>query len=406
VNQSLTATPVHQSTRISEYAARNPGTIDLTVGLPSYGPPAIIRAALREALDRGGDEATAHDRYAPVRGVAALREAIADLYARTSRMSIDPSSEIVVTHGAAGGLWLAVLTATDPADEVLLLDPCYMLYEPIVTVLGRVAVRVPTAGDNGFSPDPDTVRSRVSPRTRLMVLNSPANPTGTVLEAPLLVELAVGARIAYDEVLDAFSYAAPHSRLHMLAPDVSITINSLSKRFGMAGWRIGWMIADPAFIAEAAKAQTFNTLSVSHIVQQASAVGLADRSTDAEVAGHAETIRRQGERFLADLESVPLIEPPRVAGGFYAFVNVGRLARHLDPLWDPGSGAPAGQIVADALLATVQVAVVPGPAFGAYGRDYIRISFPGPVDRLDEAVRRLRIAAGQGTQAQERAPCG
>src|SRR5438046_1319267 len=142
MNRALLSTGGHQSTRISELAARMAGTIDLTVGVPSYGPPDVVRRALREALDYAGDDARDHDRYAPVRGDPALREAIADLYARTSDLAVEPESEVLVTQGAAGGVWLAVLTATDIGDEVLLPDPCYMLYEPIAKILGRVPVRV------------------------------------------------------------------------------------------------------------------------------------------------------------------------------------------------------------------------------------------------------------------------
>jgi aspartate/methionine/tyrosine aminotransferase len=410
MNRSLLATPAHQSTRISEYAARNPGTIDLTVGLPAYGPPAAIYTAMREALDRNGQIARDHDRYAPVRGVPALREAIADLYMRTSGMKVDPESEILITHGAAGGLWLATLTATDQGDEVLLPDPCYMLYEPIVTVLGRVPVRVPTASADGFRIDPDTVRSRITSRSRLMMLNTPANPTGAVLGPRVLTELAdladrYGMRIIYDEVLDAFSYEAPHVRLNTLAPEISISVNSLSKRFGMSGWRIGWLVAEPSFITEAAKAQTFNTLSVSNITQRACAVGLADRSTDAEVAQHVKSVEMQGRRLAAGLAAVPFIEPTPFAGGFYLFVKVRAYAARLNPQWTQVSGQSAGNFVADHLLTAAKVAVVPGGSFGPSGNDYIRLSFPGPADGFDEAVHRIEAAVTGRTAREEHTPC-
>jgi aspartate/methionine/tyrosine aminotransferase len=407
VNELLARLPAHQSSRIAEMVARDPGIVDLTMGLPAYGPPDIVRAELALTLAGQGAAAARHDRYAPVRGAPALLAAIAGLYGRQG-VHVDPDAEVVVTHGAAGAMFLAVLTGSDAGDEILLPDPCYMLYEPVVGVLGRVPVRVPTYPADGFALDPERVEAAVTSRTRMLIINSPANPTGVVCPADLLSRFADlarrrGLRIVYDEVLENFSYAHRHAHLHALAPDVGITVNSLSKRFGMAGWRIGWLIAAPGFAAEAAKAHTFGNLAVNHVVQLACASALADPDLDARVGRQVRQVRHQGEAFVAGLAEIPGIDVRFPDGGFYAFADVRDLAGRL-PGGAAGADRPAGDLVAEALLERARVAVVAGSAFGTTSRDHVRLSFPGRPERLDEALGRIAaLAAGTSNQIPRRA---
>ncbi|MCS7477820.1 pyridoxal phosphate-dependent aminotransferase [Umezawaea endophytica] len=394
MNRLLSGLAPHASKRISEYAQRNPGVVDLTVGLPSFGPPRSFGAALAR-LSSGSRELARHeDRYAHSRGAVELRTAVAEVYAAEQGVDLDPETQVLVTNGAAGALWTAVLAVTEPGDEVLIADPAYMIYPPMVELLGRRVVRVPTSPSDGFALHVEDVRSRLTPRSRVLLVNSPGNPTGAAIGADGLADLCAfaaenGLRVVHDEVLDRFLHRGAHRSIAAVDHHgVGIAVNSLSKRFGMAGWRVGWMVGSPPVIAEAVKAHTFFLLAVSHAVQLAAATALTDPESDREVSRHADEIRARGTAFLAELGRVPGLEGARMPdGGFYAFVDVREFARlHGIPV---DAGQDAGDAVAEHLLRERGVAVVPGSAFGGAGEGFVRMSFACGEDRLGRAVERL-----------------
>lgn len=394
MNRVLGGLAPHSSKRISEFAATHPGIIDLTVGLPAFGPPKAFGTALAELSRKPGELAGNEDRYAHSRGAPDLRAAIARIYSSEQGVDIDPETQLLVTNGAAGALWTAILAVTDPGDEVLLADPTYMIYPAMIELLGRRVVRIPTSPSDGFALHVADVRKRLTPRSRALVVNSPGNPTGAVCAGAALADLCAlaaghGMFVIHDEVLDRFAHRVEHrSVVSVDSHGVGIAVNSLSKRFGMAGWRVGWMTGSPSVIAEAAKAHTFFLLAVGHAVQLAAASALADAGADAEVSRHAEETRLRGATFLADMASVPGLAGARVPdGGFYAFVDVGEFAR-LHGISRDGHHA-IGDAVAAHLLHDRGVAVVPGSAFGAEGADFVRMSFAGDAEQLACAVERL-----------------
>lgn len=335
MNDVLHALAPHASKQISEYAALHPEIIDLTVGVPSFGPPPTFRKALADLQGHNGDDPAPVDLYAPGRGHLGLRSEIARLYGRSYGCAVDPAQEVLVTNGAAGALSTAILTATNAGDEVLLADPCYMLYAPLVQLLGRQVKRIATSAENGFLLEDDAVKNSAGPRTRVLLVNSPANPTGTVhnrsrMEALCRLCAERGLRLLHDEVLDSFTGETLHFPAFALnaGRNTAICVNSLSKRFGMTGWRLGWLIAEPDFVEQASKCHTFLNLAVGHAVQQAAASALADPAADEEVSRHARAIRDRGRAFLASLREVPGLQVPGIPdGGFYAFVNVQQLAQ-------------------------------------------------------------------------------
>lgn len=397
MNSALQILEPHASKHISEYAALHPEIIDLTVGVPSFGPPPIFRTFLSALQDHSSDARTPTDLYAPSRGDLGLRSEITKLYDRSYGCHADPARHVLVTNGAAGALSTAILTATDTGDEVLLADPCYMLYAPLVQLLGRRARHIATSAENGFLLDEVAIAASIGPRTRVLLVNSPANPTGAVHGRDRMASLCKlcaghGLRLLHDEVLDSFVGDTPHCPAFALneGRDVAMCVNSLSKRFGMTGWRLGWLIAEPGLTEQASKCHTFLNLAVGHAVQQAAAAALADPSADEEVSRHARAVRDRGQAFISSLSAVPGLDVRGTPdGGFYAFVNVERFAR-LRRLSTSAEGV--SRAVAEHMLHDLGVAVVPGDVYGERGRGFVRMSFAGPEIQLKEAVSRLVLA--------------
>jgi aspartate/methionine/tyrosine aminotransferase len=384
----------HASRRLSEAVAGDPDAIDLTVGYPWFGPPAELRERLREVLAEAEPGARlACDLYAPGRGTEELREAIARLYGEEGE--VDPEREVLVTNGAAGALAAALLAMTEPGDEVLLPDPCYTLYEPLVRCLGRDARRVATSEGTGFALSPEALTESAGPRSRAVIVNSPGNPTGSLHTESRLRSLAeaaasAGLVVLSDEVMDCFAGTA-HVSLRSIAREDSVVVNSLSKRFGMTGWRVGWLVAVPDVVEQATKAQTFTTLAVSHPVQVAAAAALGADGGAIELTAHANAIRANG-RWLAEAlaaPGMPALRTTSSGAGFYHWLDVSEADRE----WALGGAGTAGERVAQHLLERQRVAVVPGIAFGPAGADFVRVSFAGPRSALKAAVDRISSAA-------------
>ncbi|HSF40171.1 MAG TPA: pyridoxal phosphate-dependent aminotransferase [Thermoanaerobaculia bacterium] len=394
MNRDLEACRPHPSKQISDAIAADPEALNLTVGEPGYGPPARLLDRVAELTrERGEDPAPGFNRYAHSRGLPKLRAAIAGYYRRRYGLEVDPESELLVTHGGAGALWLTVFTLTNPGDEVVIPDPCYMLFEPIARSLGRRPVRIRTRAENAFRLDPRDLAARLTPATRLVMLNSPENPTGTVYDRATLERILDLARerdffVMHDEVFDSILFRGEHvpARLLETRSERVIMVNSFSKRFGMTGWRLGWLLAPPEVAAAAAKAHTFQSLATGTLVQEAAAEALADPASDAEVRGHCEALHAKGLRFLRGLEAIEGFALPAgpPAGGFYAFVDVTGLGRRI------GATDGVSDAVVRYLLEHAKVGVVPGNGFGAGGEGYVRISYAAPEDQLEEALERLR----------------
>lgn len=394
MNRDLLACRPHPSKQISDAIAADPQALNLTVGEPGYGPPARFLDRVAELTrERGEDPAPAYNRYAHSRGLPKLRAAIAGYYRRRYGLEVDPEAELLVTNGGAEALWLTVFTLTNPGDEVVIPDPCYMLFEPIALSLGRHPVRIRTRAENAFRLDPRDLEAQLTPRTRLVMLNSPENPTGTVYDRATLeriLELARerGFHVMHDEVFDSIIFRGEHvpARLLDAKNERVVMVNSFSKRFGMTGWRLGWLLAPPDVVAEAAKAHTFQSLATGTLVQEAAAEALADPESDAEVRGHCEALQAKGARFLQSLETIEgfalPVGPP--AGGFYAFVDVTGFGRRI------GATNGVSDAVVRYLLQHAKVGVVPGNGFGAGGEGYIRISYAAPEAQLEQALERLR----------------
>lgn len=388
MNRAIRRLRPHTSKAISEAVAGMPGVLDLTVGAPYFGPPRALLDSLSGLLASGIARPTEHDHYAPARGVVALRDAIAVESREVNGCVIDPDTQVLVTNGAAEGIWTAILACTDGGDEVLLPDPCYMLYEPIIHCLGRRAVRIPAGARYDFRLDPDVVAHVASKRASALIVNTPANPTGVCLDR---LEIEALGRVAEqndmlviaDEVLGPFCYAQPHLSIgRLLAPDRVVTVNSFSKRYGMTGWRLGWMTGSPGAIEVATKAHTFMTLAVNHVLQAAVARVMLLPEVRQESERHAREVGGATLRLHRDLMATELFTPaPPPDGGFYLFLDYRPLTDALGPR--------SSEAVARVLLRAAAVAVVPGSAFGREGEGYLRFSAAGAGEHLDRVQARL-----------------
>jgi aspartate/methionine/tyrosine aminotransferase len=390
VNQSIVALRPHPSKALAERAAKCPNAIDLTVGVPSFGPPLVFREALNELNQPGkANERLAIDLYAPAAGSERLRLAIAGHYRRSYGLEVDPAG-VVVTNGAAEGLWLSVLTSTDPGDDVLITDPAYMLYEPIVLALGRNAVRVKLAADDPFGLRVEDLEAAPSESPRAVIVNSPMNPTGAVATTERLDEIAEWAStrrtmVIHDEVLDCFTYTHQHTPMIATGDSEAVVcVNSASKRFGATGWRVGWVVGPQSWIREAIKAHTFMCLAVGHAVQEAFAAALEDDPPE-RIQARCRQMRQTATDFASELAATGLFEecaPP--AAGFYLFPTVEGLAAAL------GVASSADVTVATELFDRLEIMTVPGSAFGSGGIGHLRLSCAGDGAQLANALDRLR----------------
>ena len=352
--------------------ARSGGTIDLAAGDPSFPTPPHIASAAAEAAALGATH------YTHGRGDIDLRAAIARKLETVNGISAEPESEIVVTAGALNALAAAFFALVGPGDEVLVPDPGFANYQAQVSLAGGAAVPVPLADD--WSVDVDAVAQRLGPRTRVLVLNSPANPTGAVTDRTRLEALAsiladTDITVVSDEAYERLVYApARHVSVASL-PALSartVSIFSFSKTYAMTGWRLGYLVA-PREIADGVTKVQEHLIGCASSISQAAGLAALRGPVDPIVAMVGEYERRRGEvvTAFAGLPSVDLVEP---AGAFYAFARV------------PSSTGDAAVEIASA----TGVLTVPGEAFGARGHGHIRVSYAGPPAALSEGLHRLR----------------
>lgn len=361
--------------------------IHLELGEPDFHPAPPVLTALEQALRDG------KDRYCPVQGVPALREALAQYLHGTRDLKISPDS-VVIAPGCKIALFLAMMALIEAGDEVLYPDPGFPGYSSITLGLGGVPVAFELAERNRLQPDPDEIASIITSKTKIIVTNSPGNPTGTVYTDEVqrkIAELAlkhdlyvlsdeIYARIIYsDKFISMLSYPGMEER--------TLIIDGFSKSFAMTGWRLGYTVA-PREIVPALNMLTVNSYTcVAEFTQYAAIEALRDRegATPRMVGEFA----KRREQFTRDLNRVPGFRCVAPEGAFYAWVNI----------TDTGMSA---EEVCRIMLEEGGVAAIPGAAFGASGKEFVRFSFASSTSTLKEAVERIMkiSAAWQGAPAE------
>jgi len=325
-----------------------------------------------------------------VAGVPALREEIAAYLQRTRNISVS-AANIVIAPGCKAALFFAMLALLEPGDEVLYPDPGFPGYPSITLGLGAVPVPFELSSRNHFQPDLSEIAAKITRRTRMLITNSPGNPTGTVYSDAVqrgLADLAVkhDLWVLSDEIYARIIYGGEY--LSMLRYDGmkerTLIIDGFSKSFAMTGWRLGYTVAPPEVAAALAMVAINSYTCVAEFTQYAAIDALRDRegTTPRMVA----EFTRRRERFVHDLNEIPGFRCQAPEGAFYACVDI------------RGTGASAEEICR-ILLEDAGVAAIPGAAFGPSGKDFVRFSFASSVANLQEAAARMMkvSAAWQGT---------
>lgn len=395
MNNLLLNIAPHPSKRISDAVRGRLDVLDLTVGVPDYGPPKIILDRIAKYTSSQNASSATFNKYADSRGVHALRCAIAEKYHRRYEIAVNPDTEVLITNGGAEAIWLTIFAVTNAGDSVLMPDPCYMLYEPIVRSLGRQSVRIKTDPNNNFILQAEDISKVLTERVKLVLLNSPANPTGSVLDGNTLNKISElccdnGVYIMHDEVFDDVVFEGVHTPLLKVArcKDRAIMVNSFSKRFGMTGWRLGWLVASSDVITQTTKAHTFTNLATGALTQESVVPAINDDAVQDELSMRVASIGKRAYEFSKALATIPGFECSPPSGGFYLFPRVTEFYNRFAP--KNAKPVPAGDAVSEILLNKCKIAVVPGSAFGAYGEEHIRISFVASETELNEAIKRLR----------------
>jgi methionine aminotransferase len=363
-------------TVMSALAVRT-GAINLGQGFPDFDcDPALVDAVA--AAMRAG-----HNQYPPMTGVPALRQAASDKVALTTGHRYDPDTEITITAGATQGILSTVLALVHPGDEVIVLEPCYDSYGPSIALAGGVAVRVPLTPGT-WRPDFDALGKALGPRTRLVIVNTPHNPSGTVWTSAELARFAAllaptRALVLSDEVYEHMVFdGVAHASVSAL-PELaarSVVVSSFGKTFHVTGWKVGYVAAPARLMAEFRKVHQFNVFTVNTPMQHGIAAFLADASHWQSLAAF---YQRKRDRFRAGLAATPLRLLP-CEGTYFQCVDYSSLSDKPDLAW------------CEELATRVGVAAIPMSAFYDATPDMrvIRFCFAKKDATLDEALRRLQ----------------
>src|SRR3989449_6741169 len=355
--------------------AKGRDIVHLEIGEPDFATPPAIVAAGVAALERG------ETHYTPSAGVPELREAIAE-YLRTRRgVKADPA-DVIVTPGAKPIMFYALLALLDAGDEAIYPDPGFPIYSSMIEFAGARGVPLPLREANDFQPDLDELRRLVSPRTKVLVLNSPHNPTGALLSHEAIREIARIARdrdlwVLTDEIYGELVYDGSHRSIALEdgMAERTILLDGFSKTFAMTGWRLGFGLLPAPLVEPIAKLITNSVSCTATFVQRAGTAALVSRPP--EVDRMVAEFRRRRDLVTAGLNRIPGISCRTPHGAFYVFPNV------------RGLGLATSVEVADRLLSEAGVAVLAGTCFGAAGEGYLRPPYANPFPAPRKAPPRI-----------------
>ncbi len=370
-----TETAFEAAARARALEATGRSIVHLEIGEPDFDTPPNVRAAAKTALDEGATH------YAPFAGIPELRAAIADDATARKGFEVTPDS-VFVTVGGKGVMVYAILGLVDEGDEVIVPDPGYPIYESLTRFVGGTPVPIPIRQERDFRLDVDELAALVTARTRLLVINSPANPTGGVLTRDDLERIAAIARerdllVLADEIYGRILYdGAEHVSIASLPgmAERTIVLDGFSKTYAMTGWRLGYAIV-PDGLREAYGTLLINTVSCAPTFVQAGAVEALRGPQDAVEAMVAEFAARR-DLIVDGLNAIPGIRCARPQGAFYVFPDVS------------GTGLRGDELAAR-LLHEAGVCVLSGTAFGRFGDDHVRISYANSRDNLRLALERI-----------------
>ena len=348
--------------------------ISLGVGEPDFSTPWNICEASIYSIEQGGTAYTSN------RGLQPLRESISDYLAKSYDLCYDPNREMIITTGVSEGLDIAVRAVIDPGDEALVAEPCYVSYSPCVTLAGGIPIPVPCTEKDHFRLNPDVLMEKITPRSKLLIMNFPNNPTGAVMRREHLKAIADivtdhDLLLISDEVYSELTYEGRHTAAATVGDlhERTITLNGFSKAYAMTGWRIGYLCA-PANICDAAlKIHQYVMLCAPVMGQVAALEGIRKGEDEKERMVREYRVRRNV--FIDSLNRIGLsCHLPE--GAFYAFPSVEQTGMNDVEF-------------AEGLLKEEHVAVVPGSVFGEGGKNHLRCAYAVSRKELKEAIVRM-----------------
>jgi aspartate aminotransferase len=363
--------------RAKAMKARGINVIGFGAGEPDFDTPQHIKEALYRAVKEG------FIYYTKTRGISELREAI------SKKLKADNSvrytaDEVIVTPGAKQALFEVIMALINPGDEVLIPQPHWVSYVPMVQIAGGKAVPIPLKKEEGFKPLVEDIEKRITTKTRLLILNSPNNPTGAVLEKKdlkLIAELCEKKDlfVISDEIYEHIIYEAAHTTIASFRgmKKRTIVVNGFSKAYSMTGWRLGYAAGPPDIITHMANLQSHSVSNATSFVQKAGVAAL--EGSQECVKSMVEEFRRRRNRMVAllnEIEGVDCASPP---GAFYVFPDFSQINRNSHRL-------------AEMLLEEAKVALIPGSAFGEKGEGFLRLSYATGMDKIEEGVSRIERA--------------
>lgn len=348
--------------------------ISLGVGEPDFKTPWVVREKAIETLEKGKTTYTSNA------GLLPLRNAISSYMNRKYKLSYDPVKEIVVTVGGSEAIDLAIRAMICEGDEVLVVEPCFVAYAPIVELVGGKVVPIPTYSRDGFRVTAEAIRQRITDKTKLLVFPFPNNPTGAVMRKEHLEEIAkvlegTNIMILSDEIYSELTYNGAHVSIASIEgmKERTIVINGFSKSFSMTGWRLGYACGPAPIVAQMTKIHQFAIMCAPTTSQYAAVEALSRCEENIRTMTEEYDRRR---RYVVDSFNrlgLTCFEPE---GAFYIFPSIESVNMTSDEFCEK-------------LLFSKKVAVVPGTAFGESGRGHIRVSYSYSIKHINEAVRRI-----------------
>ncbi|RJS89871.1 pyridoxal phosphate-dependent aminotransferase [Candidatus Bathyarchaeota archaeon] len=354
-----------------------PELISLTAGEPDFKTPEHIIEVAKRALDEG------FTHYTPTGGIPELLEAIAEKLSRENGVDYDPEREIMCVPGTQEAVFITLFSTIDPGDEVILTDPTYLAYASVVMLCGGKPVSVPVTEEEGFRIDVEELEKKITDKTKLLILNTPNNPTGAVYTRSTLEAIADVAQrhdllVISDEIYEKIIYDGAEHVSFASLPNMkerTITINGFSKAYAMTGWRIGYVAAPSQLIEKMMAANGYIIVCPNSIAQRAAHAALTGpQDCVEEMVKEFDRRRKVIVQGINEIEGIHCFLPK---GAFYAWVNIKE------------TGLSSFELTFK-LFQEAKVGVLPGSAFGAQGEGYLRISYAASMDSIERALERIK----------------
>ncbi|MDU7336934.1 MAG: aminotransferase class I/II-fold pyridoxal phosphate-dependent enzyme [Clostridium sp.] len=380
MNQQLQSLKPSGIRKFFDIASEMDDVISLSIGEPDFSTPWHVRQAGIQTLEKGKTW------YSPNRGFMELRQEICKWMARKYEVEYDPATDVVVTVGGSEAIDAALRTLVNPGDEVLIPEPSFVCYVPLAQMAGGVPVILETTAENDFRLTAEELRSKITPKSKILVLPFPNNPTGAVMRREHLEEIAAVVKehnlmVISDEIYSELTYGStPHVSFASIEgmKERTILINGFSKAYAMTGWRLGFAMGPTPIIAEMTKLHQYGIMSAPTMAQYAAIEALKNGDDDIEEMRTQYDMRR---RLIVDsFNSLGLscFEPE---GAFYVFPCI-------------KSSGLSSQEFCERLIYAEKVAIVPGDAFGDCGEGFARVAYSNSIANITEALKRIERFLG------------